>query len=560
MEWTPVWTSEDLLQRFPDLKEEAALDRQPTFRVPKDRIAEVARFIKEDPAFGMDMLVDLCGVDYPDRAERFETVYHFLSTKSLKRLRLKAAAPGPEPTIPSIVPVYPGANWFEREAWDLYGIRYEGHPNLKRLLTGDYFKGHALRKDYPAGKRWPVTVDDVYRNIPPKNETDDREMMVINLGPSHPSMHGTFRVLAQFDGEIVAWADVEVGYLHRCFEKMSETHIYQQVIPYTDRLNYCSPYLNNAAYCRTVEQMLGIEVPERTQLIRVILGELSRITDHMVCLGANIVDIGALTNYWYLFQPREEILGVLEAVCGSRLTVSACRIGGMLHDVPENFKAMVERVLKMTPPLLDDVDRLLSANTIFHERTMGVGAVTPAQAIEYGWTGPCLRACGVPYDVRKAYPYYHYDEFDWDIPVGTAGDTYDRYQVRMEEMRQSLKIVRQALDRMEPGPVMVDDPRLALPPKGEVYNTMEGLIYQFEKVMFGLKPPKGEFYGFGEGANGELGFYIVSDGTPKPHRIKVRPPCYAIYQYFPQMMVGGMLADAIAILGSLNIIAGELDR
>jgi len=555
-----VWTSEDLLRRFPDLKEEAALDRQPTFRVPKDKIVEVARFVKSDPAFGMDMLLDLCGVDYPDRAVRFETVYHFLSTRSLQRLRLKTAAGGSEPAIPTITAVYPGANWFEREAWDLYGIRYEGHPNLKRLLLGDYFQGHPLRKDYPAGKRWPVTVDDVYRNMPPKNETDDQEMMVINLGPSHPSMHGTFRVLAQFDGEVVKWADTEIGYLHRCFEKMSETHIYQHVIPYTDRLNYCSSYLNNVAYCRTVEQMLGIEVPERTQLIRVILGELSRIMDHLVCLGANIVDMGALTNYWYLYQPREEIYGVLEAVCGSRLTVSACRIGGMLNDVPDNFRAMVEHVLKMTPPLLADVDKLLSANTVFHERTMGVGAVTAAQAIEYGWTGPCLRACGVPYDVRKAYPYYHYDEFDWDIPVGTTGDTYDRYQVRMEEMRQSLKIVRQALDRMAPGPVMVDDPRFNLPPKSDVYNTMEGLIYQFEKVMFGLKVPQGEFYGMGEGANGELGFYIVSDGGTKPHRIKVRPPCYAIYQLFPQMMVGGMLADAIAILGGLNVIAGELDR
>jgi NADH-quinone oxidoreductase subunit C/D len=555
-----VWTSEDLLRRFPDLKEEAVLDRMPTFRVPGERIAEVARFVKEDPAFGMDMMVDLCGVDYPDRAERFETVYHFLSTQSLQRLRLKAAAPAPDPVIPSITAVYPGADWFEREAFDLYGIRYAGHPNLKRLLLGDYFQGHPLRKDYPPGKRWPVTTDDVYRNLPASGEAEDFETMVINLGPSHPSMHGTFRVLAQIDGEMVLWADTEIGYLHRCFEKMAEEHIYQQIIPYTDRLNYCSSYLNNVAYCRTVEAMLGIEVPERTQMIRVILGELSRIMDHMVCVGTNVVDIGALTNFWYLFQPREEIYGVLEAVCGSRLTVSACRIGGMLTDVPGNFRALVEHVLKMTPPLLADVDRLLTANTIFHERTMGVGAVTPEEAIAYGWTGPCLRASGVPYDVRKAYPYYHYDEFDWDIPVGTAGDAFDRVQVRMEEMRQSLRIVRQALDRMEPGPVMVDDPRLNLPPKTEVYNTMEGLIYQFEKVMFGLKVPKGEYYGFSEGGNGELGFYIVSDGTTKPHRVKVRPPCFAIYQYFPKMMVGGMLADAIATLGGLNVIAGELDR
>lgn len=540
----------DFLEKYKKIE---TLDKIPTYLIPKEEILENVKNLKEK---GFDFLMDLCGVDFPKDEERFEVVYLFFSTKNYERIRLKVRT---KDKVPSIVPVFKGADWFEREVFDMFGVQFEGHPDLRRILTGDYFKGHPLRKDYPAGKRWPCKEEDVYRPQI-KEEYSELEEMLINIGPSHPSTHGTFRLLTKLDGEKIKWMDAEIGYLHRCFEKMSETHIYQQVIPYTDRLNYCSSFLNNVGYCKAVEEMLSIDIPERAKLIRVILGELSRIMDHMVCLAANIVDIGALTNYWYLFQPREEIYGILEACCGARLTVSYCRIGGLAKDVPENFKEMVEYVLKMTPPLLKDVDKLVSKNPIFLKRTMDVGKISKEEAIAYGWTGPCLRASGVPYDVRKIYPYYHYDEFEWDIPVGTNGDTYDRYQVRMEEMRQSLKIVEQALKRLEPGPVMVDDPRIALPPKEEVYNTMEGLIYNFEKVMFGLKVPKGEYYGFTEGANGELGYYIVSDGSTMPYRVRVRPPCFAIYQAFPKMMVGQMVADAVAVLGSLNIIAGELDR
>lgn len=535
------------------MEEVKTLDKIKTFKVKKDKLLEEIKSLKEK---GFDFLMDLCGVDFPQDEERFEVIYLLFSTKDFERIRLKVRT---KDKIPSIVSIFEGADWFEREVYDMFGVFFEGHPDLRRILTGDYFKGHPLRKDYPAGKRWACTEDTVYKPQI-KEEYSDLEEMLINIGPSHPSTHGTFRLLTKLDGEKIKWMDAEIGYLHRCFEKMSETHTFSQVIPYTDRLNYCSSFLNNVGYCKAVEEMLRIDIPERAKLIRVILGELSRIMDHMVCLAANIVDIGALTNYWYLFQPREEIYGVLEACCGARLTVSYCRIGGLSKDVPENFKEMVEYVLKMTSPLLNDVDKLVSKNPIFLKRTVDVGKISKEDAIAYGWTGPCLRATGVPYDVRKAYPYYFYDEFLWDIPVGTNGDTYDRYQVRMEEMRQSLKIVEQALKRLKPGPVIVDDPRIVLPPKSEVYNTMEGLIYNFEKVMFGLKVPEGEYYGFTEGANGELGYYIVSDGSTKPYRVRVRPPCFAIYQAFPKMMVGQMVADAVAVLGSLNVIAGELDR
>lgn len=551
-----------LNDRFGDaITEESVLDGMPTFRVPANNIQEVCRFLKEEEQTGMDMLMDLVGMDYPERnGNRFEVVYHLYSTKKNQRLRLKTMCAEEDPRVPSVIDVWIGADWMEREAYDMYGIRFDGHPDLRRLLTGEYFKGHALRKDYPPGRRHPVPEEEIY--IPPldKEDRDEFETLDLNIGPTHPATHGTFRVMARLDGEKIIWADTEIGYLHRCFEKMSETHTYQQVCPYTDRLNYCSSFLNNVGYSKTIEEMLGLTIPERAQVIRVILGEFSRIMDHAVCLGANLVDIGALTNYWYYFQIREEIYGLLEKCCGSRLTTAYTRIGGLAKDVPEDFVENCEHLLKIIPPFINDVDKIVTKNRIYQIRTMGVGPISAEDAVAWSWTGPCLRAAGVPFDVRKAFPYYDYDKYEWEVPVGTTGDTYDRYTVRMEEMRQSLKIIRQALDRLPDGPVLVDDPRINLPDKGEVYNTMEGLIYHFEKVMFGLKPPVGEVYGYSEGANGELGFYVVSDGTTKPYRVRCRPPCFMIYQAFRKMLEGHMMADVVAILSSLNIIAGELDR
>jgi len=556
-----VSISERLLQAHgTDLVEEPSRDGVPTFRVAREKIEDVCRFLRKDETEPMDMLMDLCGVDYRDRQDRFEVVYQLFNTPNHVRIRLKTSCPESDPSVPSVYGVWKGADWFEREVFDMYGVSFSGHPDLRRLLTGEYFKGHPLRKDYEPGKRFPVTEADIYRPPAGKADEGDFETMLVNVGPTHPAMHGTFRVMARLDGEKIVWADTEIGYLHRCFEKMSETHNYQQVIPYTDRLNYCSSFLNNVAYTKTIEEMMGLEIPERTQAVRVILGEFSRIMDHCVCLGTNLVDLGALTNYWYYYQIREEIYTLLEKCCGARLTTAYTRIGGLSKDIPEDFGEMVDYLLKIIPPLIDDVDKIVTKNRIFQMRTMGVGGITPENAIEWGWTGPCLRAAGVPYDVRKAFPYYGYDRYDWEVPVGTTGDTFDRYTVRMEEIRQSLRIIRQAADSLPGGPIMVDDPRVHLPGKDEVYNTMEGLIYHFEKVMFGLTPPEGDWYGFSEGANGELGFYVVSDGTPNPYRVRCRPPCFAIYQAFREMLEGHMVADIVAILGSLNVIAGELDR
>ncbi len=388
----------------------------------------------------------------------------------------------------------------------------------------------------------------------------ETETMLLNLGPSHPAMHGALRTQVELDGEIIVGAKSEIGYLHRCFEKHSELSTYQQVIPYTDRLNYLSALMNNVGYCKAVETLLSIETPERCQLIRVIMCELSRIMDHLVCIGTNLVDIGALTNFWFFFNVRERIYNLIEKVTGARLTYAYTRIGGLARDLYPDFGSDVKVVLKEVEQAIKDVMGLIENNRIFVDRTVDIGIVTKEQAIEWGFTGPCLRASGVDHDLRKAEPYYFYDEFDFEVPIAENGDTYDRTVVRIEEMRQSSRIVLQALQKLKPGPIMCDDARVVMPPKNEVYGSIEGLMNHFKLIMHGIKPPAGEVYSATEAANGELGFYIISDGSMNPYRIKVRPPCFPIFNAFEKMIKGLYVADAIAILGCLNIVVGELDR
>ena len=556
-----------LLEKYPagsvEPVDAAGLD-QPTWVVRREVLAELARDLRDHPETRFDLLLDLCGADYPDREERFEAVYHLYSIPRGERLRLKVPVGEADPVLPSLIPVWKAANWFEREAFDLFGLRFDGHPNLSRILCHEGFQGHALRKDYDPARRWILTEDKVYQpkfDLPEAGEDDMFERMVINLGPSHPATHGTFRIMAVLDGEVIVASDVEIGYLHRCMEKMSETHTWQQVIPYTDRLNYCSSFINNVAYCRTVEKLLGIEAPPRAVWARTILSEFSRVMDHCVCNGSTLVDVGALTNFWYYFQPREEIYGLLEACSGARLTVSYGRIGGLAQDLPPDFMERAWKLLEIIPPFIADVEKLVDKNRIFLDRTVGISAITGEEAVNWGWTGPCLRASGVGYDVRRAHPYDLYDTVDWEVPVLYGGDVYDRYRVRNAEIRQSLKIIRQLLERgMPEGPYIVADPHVALPPKEACYNQMEALIYHFKLIMDGIQVPAGERYDMVEGANGELGFYIVSDGSSKPYRLKVRPPCFPIFSTFSTLIKGGTVSDLVATLGGLNVIAGELER
>ena len=536
----------------------------PTFIVDREHIVDVMRKLHGNADLQFTMPLDLFGVDYPSREEgRFDVVYQLYSLKNSDRVRLKAYVNDGE-SIPSSYPLFKGFEWFEREAFDMFGIVFDGHPNLRRILTHEAFKGHPLRKDYDPAQRWLLTERDVLKMDPPvtmPREDHEFEEVTLNLGPSHPATHGTLRIVVKLDGETIIGADTEIGYLHRCFEKMCETHTYQQVIPYTDRLNYCSSVINNVGYSLAVEKLLGIEAPARAQHVRLILSEFSRIADHIICIGTNLVDMGALTNFWYLFQPREEILQLFESCAGARLLPSYMRIGGLAVDVPDDFMANAQTLLDRLPRYIDEVDKLVTRNRVFLDRVVGIAPISKEDAINWGFSGPCLRACGVPWDVRKSNPYLGYETYDFDVPIADAGDTYARYLVRMEEMRQSMRIIQQAIKRGLPsGPVMIDDPYVAMPPKEHVYNQMESLIYHFKLIMHGIQPPVGETYFQVEGGNGEVGFYVVSDGTKNPYRVRSRPPCFAIYQAFRQMITGQTIPDVVAALGSINVIAGELDR
>ncbi len=528
--------------------------------VPKEDVPNVLRSFKASGRF--DFLMDIAGVDYPTREKRFDVVYHLFSSRDGARLRLKAAV-GESESIETAIFIWKGADWFEREAYDMFGIQFVGHPNLRRLLTHHQFVGHPLRKDYEADRQQHCTstMPIHFDNVDGEDGSILNENFVpLNIGPSHPAMHGTLRVMVELDGETIIRAGCEIGYLHRCFEKMAETHPYNQVIPYTDRLNYCSAPMNNVGYCKTVEKLLGVEIPPKAQAMRVILCELSRIIDHIISVGTGGVDLGALTAFFHLFTYREKVYTLFEKLCGSRLTVALTRVGGMAQDAPEGWYDDVLTFCKEMRGEVDEISKLLLDNKIFIKRTQGVCPISAQDAIAWGYTGPLLRACGVNLDLRKLTPYYGYDALNFDVPVGTTGDIYDRYQVRIEEMRQSIRIIEQVCKNVPGGDYTIRDKGIVLPEKKDVYGNIEGLMNHFMLVIKGLRPPVGETYDATEAANGELGFYLVSDGSANPYRLKVRPPCFAIYQSFPSVVKGAMLADAIATVASMNVIAGELDR
>jgi len=434
--------------------------------------------------------------------------------------------------------------------------------------------------------------------------------MFLNIGPSHPAMHGIIQIIAELDGERVMSTEVEIGYLHRGFEKESERGPYNNVIPYTDRLNYVSPLINNFGYCLAVERLLGIEATERCHYLRVILSEISRITDHLTCIGASAMEVGAFTVFLYMIKAREWLWELIESVTGARLTISYGRVGGVKADLPDGFAERIPKAFEDVRRVLLECDTLLTRNRIFMDRMQDTGVISKETAISYGITGPFLRACGVPLDTRKAQPYFVYDRMQFDIPTGEHGDNYDRYLVRMEEMEQSMRIVEQALAQLPAGPLNVDyeghvlpadvmvdeakmgrvagfhgvrvqlDPtlegstrgfqeavnapekRAVLPAKEDTYGNIEGLMHHFKLIMIGhgIRPPQGEYYSAVEGANGELGFYVVSDGSDRPYRVRVRPPCFTIMAALPELLNGDMVADIVPTFGSVNMIGGELDR
>ena len=615
-----------------------------TVVIERGALLAACRLLKEDPRLSMKMLMDLTVVDYlawrpsldggdggaggtheplhhlasgplrgaadprlryrleTDRP-RFEVVYHLYSPERKHRLRLKVPLADVDdgyPEVDSVVSVWRGADWYEREAWDFYGIVFRGHPDLRRILLYEEFEGHPLRKDYPKEHRQPLarrgglgqgmvhnpTLSTPHRLRPagPSGDGNGRRRLVlgapdyhatpqagddqptehlhINMGPSHPAMHGTVRLVLTLEGETVVEVDVELGYLHRGFEKEAEAATYTQVFPYTDRMNYASPMLNAIAYAHAVEKLLGLgrELPLRAQFLRVITGELSRITDHLTCNGASSMELGAFTPFLWMMKARDWIYRLLEELTGARLTYSWIRIGGVASDAPEGWTERVAETLPRIREVMDECRRVLVDHRIFRDRMEGVGAISPEDAMAFGFTGPQLRSTGVDLDVRRDHPYLVYDRLEFDVAVGTTGDCYDRFLVRFAEISESIRIIEQALEQMPPGPILVDDPLVTLPPKPEVYDTIEGMIRHFKVVFDGIKVPPGEAYAYTESANGELGFYVVADGSGRPYKCRSRGPSFTMTQALPHMILGRQIADIIPIFGQINYIGGEAER
>jgi NADH-quinone oxidoreductase subunit D len=402
-------------------------------------------------------------------------------------------------------------------------------------------------------------MNEVITAPDPKGGFEEKEYQILNLGPTHPATHGIFQNVLKMDGEVIIDSEPTVGYIHRAFEKIAERRPYYMIPTLTDRLNYCSSPINNIGWHMTVEKLIGADIPKRAQYMRVIIMELARIADHIVCDTVIAVDTGAMTGFLHVFKWRELIYEMYEEVCGARLTTNIGRIGGMERDFTPKFWEKLKYFLKEFPKALKEFDALVTRNRIFMDRVIGTGAISAERALNYGFTGPNLRAAGVDYDVRVMNPYSSYEDFEFDIPIGKSGDTFDRYMVRMEEMVQSIRIIEQAIKNMPDGAYHADLPEFYHPPKELVYSQMEALIYQFKIVMGETEVPKGEVYHAVEGGNGELGFYLVSDGGRTPYRMHIRRPCFIYYQAFPEMIRGAMLSDAILVMSSMNVIAGELD-
>ena len=534
----------------------------------KDLRATLLR-LKKDEDF--TILLDMTAVDYskfPDSTpSRFAVVYVLRSSDFKKETTVKAFVSDETLSVDTVSDIFPSANWAEREAYDQYGVIFLNHPNLKRVLNHKQFVGHPLRKDYKITQGQICTeTDDLMDEMLPllksKGYTDEEiaDLMLLNVGPSHPASHGTIRNFVALEGETIAACVTEIGYLHRGFEKACEHHTYSQVIPYTDRLNYCSAILNNIAWAKAIQEMMKIEITPRAKMIRVVIGELSRIIDHFVCNAANMVDLGGLTSLWYLFGARDQAYDLLSKLTGARLTNTYTRIGGLEFDLYDGFDKDLEEVLKTSEKAIEDVLSLIAHNKLFHDRTQDVGVIKPDFALANGISGPNLRAAGVAHDLRKDKPYYGYENFDFDLVIGSHGDVYDRMMCRFEESIQSIKIIRQAMKNMPDGAINVYAPNLVLPNKKDVYGNIEGLMNQFKLTFEGTLVPKGEYYSSTEATNGELGFFIISDGSGRPYKVKCRPPCFYSLAAYSKIVEGTMLADAVVTMASLNFIAGEFDR
>ncbi len=563
----------ELQSRFGDtVKPEANSCDMPSIKVPQNQVKDVLRYLNSEASIPYKRLDDLTAVDESARRKRdlypdFTLVYHLLSFDPAARLRVKVPLTGPDPSADSVTDIWPSANWYEREAYDLLGVKFEGHPNLQRIIMPLDWEGHPLRKDYPgrATQMAPYTLADAQKNQPPDGgiyvkETDKENQLVLNIGPHHVSVHGLIRYIVTLNGEEITSMDIETGYHHRGVEKIGERQTWHQFIPYAARVDYLAGAANDLPYVLAVETMAGVKVPERAKVIRVLLSELFRLSNHLVWLGTYAHDVGAMAPNFYVFREREMIMDIVELITGGRLHPSWFRIGGVAADLPEGWKQLVDDFVKIFPKRLDEYESLIRNNPIFKARTQGIGRISLEDAMSWGVTGPNLRACGLEWDLRKAFPYSGYDNFDFDIPTAEGGDCYARYLIRIDEMRQTLKIIKQAADNMPSGRYVTDDYRYAIPERKDMLTDIESLIHHFINVTRGPKVPVSEAYASCEIPRGEQGYYLVSDGLGYSYRTRIRGPGFANVQVMPLLSVGETVADLITIIGSVDYILPDIDR
>jgi NADH-quinone oxidoreductase subunit C/D len=556
-------------------------DQAPTLWVDRDSVRDVLGYLKNQADRPYRMLYDLSAIDERERTNRpgqpesdFTVVYRLLSFGRNEDVCVKVALQGNYPSLHTVTDIWPAANWYEREAWDMFGITFEGHPHLRRILMPATWEGHPLRKEHPARAtemgpfqlpvEKQVREEEALRFKPEawglQRHSEDTDFMFLNLGPQHAGTHGLLRLVLQLDGEEIVNVVPDIGYHHRGAEKMAERQTWHTFIPYTDRVDYLGGVMNNLAYVLAVEKLAGIEVPDRVKVIRVMLAELFRIASHLVWYGTFAQDVGMMSPVFLTFSDRERVFDIVEAICGARMHPSWFRIGGVAQDLPQGWDRIIREFLAKLPGRLDEYDRIIMRNPIFKARTRGIGAYTTDEAIEWGVTGPGLRATGLEWDFRKKRPYSGYDQFEFEIPTGQRGDCYDRAVVRVEEMRQSLRIIEQCVDHMPDGPYKALHPLTTPPLKEHTMHDIETLITHFLAVSWGPVVPAGEAFMGIEATKGNNGYYLISDEDIHAYRARIRTPSFAHIQMVPLISRGLMVPDLIAILGSVDYVLSDVDR